>query len=255
MSNMSDMSNVTKHYEQFLAEHYVWMFGVTFAQKVAEQKALLDRVLSSLAQAARQGAAIDLGSGPGFQTIALAELGYSPVVAVDTSSRLLAELRAHSASYAIDVTQADLTSLDALSLPESISVVVCMGDTLTHLPSKAAVQKLFRDAFRRLAPGGAFVLTYRDLTSELMGTDRFLPIRADDTRIMTCFLDYKSDESVVVTDLIYVRDDGGWKLSKSSYEKLRLSSSWVSTALREAGFLIERDELAGRLLLLVARKQ
>jgi SAM-dependent methyltransferase len=249
------MSNVTKHYEQLLAEHYVWMFGVTFEQKVAEQRALLNRILSSLPQAARQGAAIDLGSGPGFQTIALAELGYSPVIAVDTSSQLLAELRAHSGSYAIETMQADLTSLDSLRLPESISIIVCMGDTLTHLPSKIAVQKLFQDAFGRLAPRGVFVLTYRDLTSELVGTDRFLPVQADDTKIMTCFLEYKSDEFVVVTDMIYVRRNGGWKLSKSSYEKLRLSSSWVSNALREAGFVIERDELAERLLLLVARKK
>jgi hypothetical protein len=130
-----------------------------------------------------------------------------------------------------------------------------MGDTLTHLPSKIAVQKLFQDAFGRLAPRGVFVLTYRDLTSELVGTDRFLPVQANDTKIMTCFLEYKSDEFVVVTDMIYVRRNGGWKLSKSSYEKLRLSSSWVSNALREAGFVIERDELAERLLLLVARKK
>ena len=39
------MSNVAKHYEQLLAEHYVWMFGVPFEQKVAEQKALLDQVV------------------------------------------------------------------------------------------------------------------------------------------------------------------------------------------------------------------
>jgi len=26
------MSNVAKHYEQLLAEHYVWMFGVSFEQ-------------------------------------------------------------------------------------------------------------------------------------------------------------------------------------------------------------------------------
>ena len=39
------MSNVATHYEQLLAEHYVWMFGVSFEQKVAEQKALLDQVV------------------------------------------------------------------------------------------------------------------------------------------------------------------------------------------------------------------
>jgi hypothetical protein len=32
------MSAVTDHYQQLLSEHYVWMFGVPFEEKVAEQK-------------------------------------------------------------------------------------------------------------------------------------------------------------------------------------------------------------------------
>jgi SAM-dependent methyltransferase len=248
------MSNVAKHYEQLLAEHYVWMFGVPFEQKVAEQKSLLEPVVSSIPPALQRGVAIDLGSGPGFQTIALAELGYAPVIAVDMSNELLTELRAHSGSYAVETKQADLTEFTSIGLPQNAAVIVCMGDTLTHLPSKAAVQKLFGDVFAKLAPGGVFVLTYRDLTGELCGTDRFLSVQADETRIMTCFLEYKTEDSVVVHDLIHVRGEGGWKLNKSSYEKLRLSSGWVSDTLRDAGFEIEREVPAG-LLLVVAQKK
>jgi SAM-dependent methyltransferase len=249
------MSNVAKHYEQLLAEHYVWMFGVPFEQKVAEQKSLIERVVSSIPAATQRGAAIDLGSGPGFQAVALAELGYAPVTAIDTSNELLTELRAHSGSPDIETKQADLTEFASMGLPGDAAIITCMGDTLTHLPSKAAVQKLFEDAFAKLAVGGVFILTYRDLTGELRGTDRFLPVQADDTRIMTCFLEYKNEDSVVVHDLIHVRGEGGWKLNKSSYEKLRLSPDWVSGALRDAGFKIDREEPAGRLLLVGAQKR
>src|SRR5277367_645289 len=154
------MSNVAKHYEQLLAEHYVWMFGLPFEQKVAEQKALLAQVLGTLP--ATRGAAVDLGCGPGFQSIALAELGYSPVIAVDNSRELLQELEARRRSYEIESREADITRLDSVAPPESASVIVCMGDTLTHLPSKESVQKLFNDVFQKLAPGGVFVLSYRD---------------------------------------------------------------------------------------------
>jgi 2-polyprenyl-3-methyl-5-hydroxy-6-metoxy-1,4-benzoquinol methylase len=249
------MSNVVKHYEQLLAEHYVWMFGISFEQKVAEQKAILEPVMGSLPSGIRRGGAIDLGSGPGFQSIALAELGLSPVIAVDTSRELLDELRAHDRMSTIELTEADLTSLDSIGKNGEVSIVVCMGDTLTHLPTKAAVRQLFNVVFGKLAPGGLFVLTYRDLTSELFGADRFLPVRADDTKIMTCFLEYKNDDTVVVNDLIYTRDESGWKLNTSSYEKLRLSSAWVSQALRDAGFMIEREAPAGRLLMVVAQKE
>jgi SAM-dependent methyltransferase len=248
------MSNVAKHYEQLLAEHYVWMFGVPFEQKVAEQKALLDQVITALPASRRSGAAVDLGSGPGFQSIALAELGYSPVVAVDSSRELLQELQTRRQFYEIETREADITRLDPAALPESASVIVCMGDTLTHLPSKEAVEKLFTEVFQKLAPGGVFVLTYRDLTGELAGTDRFLPVQADDTRIMTCFLEYKNSDTVTVHDLVYVRGEGGWKLNKSSYEKLRLASGWVANALRQAGFTVTQEGPAGRLLMAVGQK-
>jgi SAM-dependent methyltransferase len=249
------MSKVVKHYEQLLAEHYVWMFGVPFEEKVAEQKALLDRFASTLPAGLRRGPAIDLGCGPGFQTIALSELGFAPVIAVDTSKELLAELRTRSGSYAIETREADLASLDSIGTTPDAAVIVCMGDTLTHLPTRAAVQDLFRVVFGKLAPGGLFVITYRDLTGELYGTDRFLPVQADDSRIMTCFLEYNDEDFVVVNDLVYVREESGWKLNKSSYEKLRLSSSWVSDRLIDAGCEIEREEPAGRLLMVAARKQ
>jgi SAM-dependent methyltransferase len=248
------MSNVAKHYEQLLAEHYVWMFGVSFEQKVAEQKALLDQLVATLPGARRSGTAVDLGSGPGFQSIALAELGYSPVIAVDSSRELLEELQVRKGSYEIETREADITTLDWAALPESVPVIVCMGDTLTHLPSQESVQKLFTEVYQKLAPDGVFVLSYRDLTGELAGTDRFLPVQADDTRIMTCFLEYKSSDSVTVHDLVYVRGEGGWKLNKSSYEKLRLGSSWVAAALRKAGFTVTQEGSTGRLLMAVAQK-
>lgn len=80
-----------------------------------------------------------------------------------------------------------------------------MGDTLTHLPSKDDVAALLRDVAQSLAPGGQLVLSYRDLTRPLTGTDRFLPVRSTDDRIMTCFLEYADADTVMVHDLIHTR--------------------------------------------------
>ena len=90
------MSDPKTHYEKLLAQYYTWMFGVSFADKVAEQQALLQRILGPApVSGGTRGAALDLGCGPGFQSLALAELGFAPVIALDTSAALLAELRAH----------------------------------------------------------------------------------------------------------------------------------------------------------------
>ena len=247
------MSSVTDHYRQLLSEHYVWMFGVSFEEKVAEQKALLERILVSLQPPVPGGAALDLGSGPGFQSIALAELGFSPVIAVDTSAELLAELQARTGAHTVDARIGDITALESINLPATPVIALCMGDTLPHLSSREDIERLFASVFATLAPQGAFVLTWRDLTVELVGTDRFISVRNDDQKIMTCFLEYESDDSVLVHDLIHIRHPDGWVLHKSSYRKLRFSSQWVAAGLRTAGFRVDLQE-AGRLSLIAARK-
>jgi SAM-dependent methyltransferase len=247
------MPSVTDHYRQLLSEHYVWMFGISFEEKVAEQKALLERVLNTLKPPVLRGPALDLGSGPGFQSIALAQLGFSPVIAIDTSAELLAELQASRGSYSIDTRVADIASLKSIDLPAAPTIAVCMGDTLTHLSTRDDVESLFASVYARLAPEGAFILTWRDLTSELHGTDRFLSVRSDDQRIMTCFLEYENAGSVIVHDLLHIREPHGWTLHKSFYRKLRLSPAWVAAALRGAGFHTDLQE-PGRLALIAARK-
>jgi hypothetical protein len=128
-----------------------------------------------------------------------------------------------------------------------------MGDTLTHLPSPAEVERLFDGVARVLAHSGLFVLTFRDMTAELTGTDRFIPVRSDTDRILTCFLEYEP-EAVRVHDLIHVRRGGEWALHKSSYRKLRLAPSWVCDTLARCGFSIEFHRPAGRMVLISARR-
>jgi hypothetical protein len=128
-----------------------------------------------------------------------------------------------------------------------------MGDTLTHLADRTEVQRLFADALSALKVGGTLVLTYRDLSQPVEGLDRFLPVRADDDRIMTCVLDFHP-ETVTVTDIVYCRDNGEWRMEKSSYEKLRLDPTWIEDQLRDARFRIDRSERVGGLQAIVARK-
>jgi SAM-dependent methyltransferase len=246
------MPTVSEHYENLLAHHYSWMFNQSFEEKVAEQRRILEDVLP-VAKTERR-LAIDLGAGPGFQSVALAELGFSRVVAVDTSEILLNELKANRKSHSVETLCADICQLDEIAAAGQADAVLCMGDTLTHLPSKADVERLFRNAYNALKPGGLLVLTFRDLTTELYGLDRFLPVRSEDDKIMTCFLEFESAASVRVHDLIYVQGPGGWKLEKSSYAKLRLSPAWVTEQLVGVGFSISAQKPAGRLLLIAATK-
>src|ERR1043165_7675836 len=102
------MNDAVRHYSELLAEHYSWMVGVPFEQEAAEQKALLAELGLTPGQ---YGTAIDLGAGPGYQSAALADLGFSPVIAIDTSKKLLDELAAQKGLRAIECLHGDVRHL------------------------------------------------------------------------------------------------------------------------------------------------
>jgi len=249
------MSSVQEHYESLLAKHYIWMAGLPFGEKVREQRVLIEKIVKDFGASNSSGLALDLGSGPGFQSIALAQLGFSPVIAIDTCAELLRELAARSNPYDIKAIEADLTNLPKIPIEEKATLALCMGDTLTHLPSREQVRHFFKDVLDRLSRDGIFVITYRDLTSELTGTERFIPVRSDEEKVMICFLEFENSESMLVHDLVHLRGADGGVLEKSCYRKLRLPQSWVSQELKDAGFRVVSEGLTGRFTTLIARKE
>lgn len=238
------------HYETLLAEHYTWMFGVPFADKVAEQRLLLEQFG---AVPARRRLALDLGAGSGFQAVALADLGFDHVVAVDLSPTLLAELGRRNEGRPIETVEADMNDYLARATPGTADMIVCMGDSLTHLNDRADVVRLFAGAASALAPAGSFVLTYRDLSTEVTGTNRFIPVAGDSGRLLTCFLEYEAD-AAVVHDLLHEREGERWRFRASAYRKLRLPVNWVQAQLHAAGFSRVAHKPAGRLTGLLAQK-
>lgn len=229
------MSEVAQHYDALLADHYTWMLGGDLEATAAGDRAWFDQL------GVRPGrVAIDLGCGPGPQTLALSDLGFPRVVGVDTSRQLLDELAEHARTRSgVETIQDDLvTALPAAAGSGSADVITCMRDTLLHLPSRDAVATIFSRAAAALAAGGSLILTYRDLTQPLDGLDRFLPVRSDADRIMLCVLDFTDTGRVIVNDLVYTRTDGEWVLHKSSYPKLRLAPGWVNDQLIAAGLSI-----------------
>ncbi len=178
------------------------------------------------------GLAIDLGAGFGMHAIPLARVGYE-VVALDTSRELLDVLRAQSAGLPIRAVEADLLDFRR-HVSTGASLIVCLGDTLTHLESTDAVERLVSDVAASLRPGGRFVATFRDYMRPAVGDERFIPVRSDENRIHVCFLEEQPDH-MLVHDIVHERDGAAWHMNVSSYPKLRLAPQAVAETLRYAG--------------------
>lgn len=226
------MASVAEHYDRLLGPVYSWMIGSP------EEAATAARAeVAALALPRRSGTAVDLGAGLGFHALALAEAGYE-TTAIDTSADLLAELQRRTSTAAVHAVADDLLAFRRHA-PGPLDAVLCMGDTLTHLPSRTAVEALIGDVAAALAPGGVFHATFRDYTTALEGETRFIPVRRDETRTLTVFLEYAPAE-VTVHDLLHERGPDGWRLRVSSYQKLRLDPAWVAAVLQERGLVVER---------------
>jgi len=156
------MATIRDHYDEVLGQHYSRMFG-DFETKVAEQRALLERL--GVTASPSGGVAVDLGCGSGFQSVALARLGFW-VLSVDISRQLLAELNERARGLAVEAIAGDIRDVARL-VPAGVEVAVCMGDTLAHLEREADLDRVFHGVAGRLRSGGRLVLTFRDLSGEL----------------------------------------------------------------------------------------
>jgi len=235
--------DVQTHYQKHLAKFYSWMFG-DFAAAVARNKSFFE---SHQIMPGSNLVALDLGAGPGFQAIALNQLGFE-VHAVDTSQELLNEMAGHDPR--IHMHCQDLRA--PFPVP-SAGVIACMGDTLTHLENKTQVTELIERCSQTLTPNGQLVISFRDLTRSPIEESRFFIVKSDDTRILTCFLEDDGDH-VKVYDLLHEKTADGWGLSKSFYRKVKLDPAWVIETMKAAHLRVTASNSPSGLSILIGTK-
>ncbi|WP_350287377.1 methyltransferase domain-containing protein [uncultured Croceitalea sp.] len=238
---------VKEHYDNHLADFYSWMIGDFDKGK----DSFKDFCVNHNVKPSKTGVAIDLGAGNGIQSIALGEIGYK-VKAVDFNDKLLKELKDKTDGLAIELVKGDIRDVKTFC-NSLVDLIVCCGDTISHLETFEQFEMLIKDCFNLLDDNGFLILSFRDYSFELIDTQRFIPVKSDENRILTCVIDY-SDDKISVTDLLHEKQDGAWVQKISSYDKLRIQTEYVIDKAEEIGFRIIKNENKNRMIHLILKK-
>ncbi len=235
------------HYDAFLAGKYAWINQGQHGQVRKNREFFVTRDIVPHGNAA----AIDLGAGCGFQSVPLAQLGFS-VTAVDFSKPLLEELRTLAGSLPIVTVLSDIRNFSSWA-GRHPALIVCMGDTITHLPSLADAGDMVRRCFSELGTGGRLILGFRDYSQEPEGAVIVIPVQRDADRIFLCRLEYHAD-TLTVQDILYSRERGPWVRTDGKYRKIRVGPDALARMLAGAGFAVEYSSADDGVITVIAQK-
>lgn len=239
---------VKKHYDEHLGNFYSWMSG-DFTDSAKRFSDLLTKLKCAASGEFKYG--LDLGAGHGVQSFVLANLGYA-VTAVDFNDRLLDELRHNCAGLGVVDINADIMVYTKYG-DRKFDLILCLGDTLTHLENIEEVAEFLKNCRDLLSEDGRLILGFRDLSAEKSGADRFIPVRSDDKKILTCFLEYKKNH-VMVHDIFHEKTEKGWSLKVSCYPKLLLPRVKMQKLIKAAGLYIHNKTEESGMLHFVCKK-
>ncbi|MCG6149790.1 class I SAM-dependent methyltransferase [Leptospira levettii] len=243
------MMEPKEHYDNHLGNFYSWMLGDLEPKILAFQDYLIQKNLTPQ----NQTISIDLGAGNGLQSIALARLGYE-VIAIDFNLQLLKELEEtrKKENLPIQTINADILTVSQRK-NQNPSFLLCCGDTLTHLSSINQIQEFLKLCYETLTPNGNLLLSFRDYSNPLRGDSRFIPVKADDNRILTCILEDEG-KKLRVTDQLYEKSNGSWQMKISSYYKTKLSKEECLSLLKGIGFQFVWDDVFQRMTTILVTK-
>ena len=103
-----------------------------------------------------------------------------------------------------------------------------------------------------LTDEGKFILSFRDYSVDLTGDNRFIPVKSDDNKILTCILDYYADY-IIVTDLLYEKTENTWIQKISSYKKVRVTTEIIVAMIEQAGMEIQLNRTINGMRTIIAR--
>jgi SAM-dependent methyltransferase len=136
------------YFDERIAESYEAKWPNLF------EPAVIDPVVSFLADLAGSGAALELGIGTGRIALPLSQRGVR-VHGIDLSPAMIAQLRAKPGAGDIDVTTGDFATT---TVGGTFKLAYLVRNTIENLTTQDEQVECFRNIAAQLEPGGCFVI-------------------------------------------------------------------------------------------------
>jgi glycine/sarcosine N-methyltransferase len=181
---------------------------------------------------------LDAACGTGHHAIALAQRGYE-VIGADLSAAMVERARQNAAAAGLDIrfTVAGLGELAVLG--EAFDAVLCLGNSLPHLLTAAAVDGALADFTSVLRPGGLLVIQNRNFDRVWAERERFMPPQShrdgEGEWLFVRFYDFHQ-ETVTFHMIRLRRTEEGWAQDVESTELRPIFRDGLAAALVTAGF-------------------
>jgi SAM-dependent methyltransferase len=185
---------------------------------------------------------LDAACGTGMHALALAKLGYA-VSGADLSAPMIEKARANAASAGQNVRfeAVGFGGLAPVYGEGSFDALLCLGNSLPHLLTPAALRSALLDFARCLRPGGVLLIQNRNFDAVMATRQRWMEPQTfrDNTHewVFVRFYDFEPDGTIRFNMVTLKRPLGGEWLSEtvSTHLAPQLLTD-LNKALLEVGF-------------------
>ncbi|MBN1447881.1 MAG: methyltransferase domain-containing protein [Bacteroidetes bacterium] len=194
----------------------------------------LEKQLALFAKIGRlPGHAVDMGCGTGVHAVALAQLGWD-VTAVDVSAEMLERARGHAKRHGRDIRFLQGDFLQPLPVA-STELLLCLGNSLPHLPSREALGNVLTYWRTLLATKGRVIIQLLNYERILAEQERIVNIRRERERIIVRFYDFLPD-ALQFNILTIIERTSSPEHSLRSTRLIPFTGADIESAAADAGF-------------------
>ena len=182
---------------------------------------------------------LDVACGTGWHAIALAQRGYE-AVGVDISAGMIERARENAAREGVTVrfVRAGFGQL-AAQVDNGFDGLICMGNSLPHVPSAEVLRETLADFAAVLRPGGALIIQQRNFDQVWSERQRFMPLQThrDGDQEWLFFRFYDFGEERATFNMVTLRREGTrWDYQVQATELRPIFRHHLVGLLKEVGF-------------------